>query len=311
MKIIFMGTPDFACEILEKIFLTKKTEVIAVYTREPKVAGRGKKLTNSPVHEFAIKKGIKVFTPRTLKSSEVQEEFRKLEADVAIVAAYGLILPKEILVAPKFGCINVHPSILPKWRGAAPIQRTIMAGDKETGVTIIQMSEGLDSGDILECLEFPLDEKILYSELAKKFASLGYEALVRSLEKIDKNQLRPIPQNHQEATYADKINKEECLIDWHASAQEIAQKIRGLSGCLEAYFIYREEKIKIFQCEIIDLLTSPEASGFCPGEVMNETFFIQCKRGIIRPTIIQKAGKNPIAIDDFLRGFRYAKLPKT
>ncbi len=173
MKIIFMGTPDFACPTLEKLIADKEFEIVAVYTREPQIAGRGHKLQNSPIHELALKYGLKVITPKTLRNAEAQKEFHDLKADAAVVVAYGLILPQEILNATKLGCINIHPSLLPRWRGAAPIQRTIMAGDKETGINIIKMDAGIDSGDVIYSEKFLLSGKENYTDLAEKLSVMG------------------------------------------------------------------------------------------------------------------------------------------
>ncbi len=299
-----MGTPQFSVPTLERLLADRQFEVVAVYTREPKIANRGHKLTNSPIHQVALKHGLKVLTPKTLRDSEIQKEFKNFNADAAVVVAYGLILPTEILQGTKFGCVNIHPSLLPKWRGAAPIQRTIMNGDKETAMTIIKMDEGLDSGDMICQEKFALNGDETYQSLAEKFSVMGAEILIKCLKKIDqeggiKNALK---QDDSASTYAHKIEKSECLIDWKLSAEEISQKIRGLSGSLSAYFEYGGEKIKIFSARILPAENAHLAN---PGDIFEEKFLIKCgDRKLLQPLILQRPGKNAMSIDDFLRGRR-------
>ena len=185
MKIIFMGTPNFALPTLQTIIDDPYFEIVGVFTKEPQMAGRGHKITNSPIHNLALQNNLKIFTPKTLKDPKIQKEFTDLNADVAVVVAYGLLLPKPILEAPKLGCVNIHPSLLPRWRGAAPIQRTIMAGDTETGVDIIQMDEGLDSGDVLAEEKLPLNDQINYQELAENLSQIGANLLIKTLKNIN------------------------------------------------------------------------------------------------------------------------------
>ena len=304
MKIIFMGTPSFSCPTLEKLIADKDFEVVAVYTREPQIAGRGHKITNSVIHDLALKHNIKVITPKTLKTPESQKEFLDLKADAAVVVAYGLILPEAILQGTKFGCINIHPSLLPRWRGAAPIQRTLMAGDEETGITIIKMDQGVDSGEMICQEKFTLDKKENYKNLAEKFSQMGAEILVKTLKNIRDGDFKPIEQKHDLSTYAKKIEKEECAIDWNLSAVEIDQKIRGLCGSLEAHFYYNEEKIKIFAAEISTENSPINSDGKDIGKILNEQFWIGCKEGKIRPTILQRPSKKAVTINEFLLGFK-------
>jgi methionyl-tRNA formyltransferase len=296
-----MGTPDFALPALQKLIDDKYFDIVAVYTKEPKIAGRGHKIQNSSIHNLALQNNLKVFTPKTLKTPEAQAQFANLKADVAVVVAYGLLLPKEILRLPKFGCVNIHPSLLPKWRGASPIQRAIMAGDKETGVDIIQMDEYLDSGDIMAEEKIILDDKINYQELSEKLSKIGADLLLKTLKEIPKNKIIFTFQNDKKAIYAKKINKEEFLINWNLSAKEINDKIRALSGCGSAYFILKEEKIKIHQAQIVNC----EPGKYQAGEIIDNNLTIACKTGLIRPQILQKAGKNKVNIDEFLRGFKF------
>lgn len=295
-----MGTPNFALPTLQKLIADKSFEIAAVYTREPQPSGRGHKLQNSPVHNLALKNNLKVFTPKSLKNIEAKNEFAALNADAAVVVAYGLILPQEIIDGTKFGCFNIHPSLLPRWRGAAPIQRTIMAGDKKTAVCIMKMDAGLDSGNVVAQRDFTLLGKENYFELEEKFASVGAEMMVEVLKNACDNKLRETKQDEALVTYAKKLEKSECEIDFKKSAKEIDAIIRGLNGSLGAYFIFNDEKIKIFSCEIID----ENLVGNEVGKVLNERFEIQCGRGAIRPLILQKPGKNKVEIKEFLLGLR-------
>jgi methionyl-tRNA formyltransferase len=294
-----MGTPDFACPTLKKLIDNKEFEILAVYTKEPQIAGRGHKLTNSAIHNLALQHDLSVVTPKTLRDEAIQNQFKNFKADVAVVVAYGLILPEEILNGTKFGCINIHPSKLPRWRGAAPIQRTIMAGDSETALDIIQMDKGLDSGDVIASQLIRLNGDETYASLAPILADLGADLLIEALQKIRDGNGSAIKQDGALATYAKKIEKLECEIIWaNEGAVEVERKIRGLNGSLGAYFMHNDEKIKIFTAEIID----ENSSEFAAGKILNDKFFIQCKKGVIRPLLLQRQGKNKMRIDDFLRG---------
>ncbi len=299
-KIIFMGTPNFAVPALQSLLDEPEFEVVGVYSKEPQISGRGYKIQNSPIHNLALQNNLKIFTPKTLKNPEIQKEFSELKADVAAVVAYGLLLPAEILQAPKFGCINIHPSLLPKWRGAAPIQRTIMSGDMETGVDIIQMDVGLDSGDILAEEKLSLSDEINYQELAEKLSKIGADLLIKTIKNLLQNKYYPIKQDNALAVYAAKINKAEFFLDWNFSAREINNKIRALSGCGSSYFEFGGEKIKIHQAKIID----EKSHNYSAGEIIDDKLTIACKTGLIRPQILQRAGKNKTNIDEFLRGFK-------
>jgi len=294
-----MGTPDFACPTLEKLIADPDFDVVAIYTREPQIAGRGQKITNSPIHQLALKHNLKVITPKTLRNVVAQKEFFNLQADAAVVVAYGLILPQEILDGTKFGCVNIHPSLLPKWRGASPIQRPLMAGDRETGITIIKMDKGVDSGEMMVQEKFPLDGDETYADLAEKLSQMGAEILVKTLKNLRDVNVVLIKQDDALASYAKKIDKEECKINWHESAQIIERKIRALNGSLEAFFNYGDEKIKIFKAEILDENSVGES-----GKILDEKLTIQCGKGSIRPLILQRQGKNRVAIRDLLLGFK-------
>lgn len=295
-----MGTPKFSCPTLEKLIADPDFEIVAVYTRAPQIAGRGHKLQNSPIHELALKHGLKIVTPKTLRDEKIKKEFLELGADAAVTVAYGLILPQEVLDGTKFGCINIHPSLLPRWRGAAPIQRTIMSGDKETGINIIKMDSGIDSGDVICEEKFSLNGNEIYSDLATKLSEMGAEILVKTLKNLRDGKVVLTKQDDTLATYAKKIEKAECEIDWKKSAEEIERKIRALNGSLGTFFIHKGEKIKIFSAEILDKNSCEKDVG----EILDDQFSIQCGRGIIRPTMLQREGKKVMPVKEFLLGFK-------
>jgi methionyl-tRNA formyltransferase len=298
MKIIFMGTPNFAVPSLEKLINDKFFEIIGVYTKEPAISGRGQKINKTPIHKLAEKNNLKIFTPKTLKNEDTQKEFQNLNADAVLVVAYGLILPKEILEGTKFGCFNIHPSNLPKWRGAAPIQRTIMNGDKETAICIIKMNEGLDSGDIVSKKNYSLNDDENYEFLEKKFAEIGSDLAIETFKNIEN--LKFEKQNNDLATYAKKLEKSECEIDFSKSAKEILRQIKGLSGNLGAFFNYDDEKIKILDAQIFD--DEFENSDF--GKIIDENFTISCQKGFLKPIILQRQGKKKMELKEILLGFK-------
>jgi len=296
MTIAFMGTPDFAVPALVALHEAGH-ELVCVYTQPPRPAGRGKKLQPSPVHRKAEELGIEVRHPTSLKNQDAQVEFAALQADVAVVAAYGLILPQAVLDAPSYGCLNIHASILPRWRGAAPIHRAILAGDAETGVTIMQMEAGLDTGPMLAKVITPIDAKTT-GELTEELAELGANAMVGVLNDLE--HLAAIPQDDGAATYAPKIDKAEARIDWSKPAEEIERLARGLAPFPGAWFESDGERVKLLRAELA------EGSGN-PGEVLNENFTIACGSGAIRPLRLQRAGKPAMDREDFLRGNPIAK----
>ena len=286
-----MGTPDFAVPALVALHEAGH-DVACVYTQPPRPAGRGKKLQPSPVHRKANELGIEVRHPTSLKSEEAQAEFAALQADVAVVAAYGLILPQAILDAPKYGCLNIHASILPRWRGAAPIHRAILAGDEETGVTIMQMEAGLDTGPMLAKVMTPINAKTT-GELTEELAELGANAMVGVLNDLE--HLTAIPQDDDAATYAPKIDKAEARIDWSKSAEEIERLARGLAPFPGAWFELNGARVKLLRAELTE-------SPGNPGEVLDDEFAIACGSGAIRPLRLQRAGKPAMVRDDFMRG---------
>lgn len=305
LKVIFMGTPDFACPTLTKLLEEPDFEIIAVYTKEPQIAGRGQKIRNSSIYDLAIQHQIKVLTPPTLKNLDVQAEFIAFKADIAVVVAYGLILPKPILDGARLGCINLHPSLLPRWRGAAPIQRTIMSGDEVTAIDIIQMNEGLDGGDILHEERIHLNQTEDYPYLANLFAGRGAELICKTIKNLAANKISPIKQDDALVTYANKIEKTECEINWRKDAIEISRQIRALNGFLGAFFKYDQEKIKILEAEIVlqkDITLSQTNQDV--GKILDNNFTIQCFKNAIRPKLLQREGKKPTALKDFLLGFK-------
>ena len=292
MRVIFMGSPDFAVPTLDALVATGH-EVVAAYCQPPRAAGRGKALRPTPVQERAEALGIAVRVPTSLKTSEAQAEFAALDADIAVVAAYGLILPQAILDAPPFGCLNVHASLLPRWRGAAPIQRAIMAGDEVTGVTIMQMEAGLDTGPILLTREVRIDRKNA-GQLAEEIARVGGSAMVEVLGKL--NALPLLAQPAEGVTYAAKISKDEARIDWTRTARELERHVQGLAPFPGAWFEVGGERIKMLGAETV------EGSG-PPGTVIDARMTIACGNEALRPQMLQRAGRSPMALDDLLRGF--------
>ena len=299
LKIIFAGTPEFAAESL-KALLNGPDEVIAVYTQPDRKAGRGQKLKPSPVKEVAVEANIPVYQPRSLKYDESQYELEQLNADVMVVAAYGLILPKAILDAPKYGCINVHASLLPRWRGAAPIHRALLAGDKETGITIMQMDVGLDTGDMLLKTHTPIEDTDTSASLQDRLAIQGGEALLTALEQLKSNGLTPEKQDDALANYAHKLTKEEGQIDWSESADAIAQKVRGLFPWPSAYTFLNEHNIRIHQATSENLSTQA-----APGEIISadkQGICVATGNGVIRLEKLQLAGKKAMTAEQVLNG---------
>lgn len=297
MRIIFMGTPDFAVPTLQAL-VDAAHEVVCVYTQPPRPGGRrGKELTPTPVHQRASDLGIEVRHPKSLKSAEEQAAFAALHADVAVVAAYGLILPQAVLDAPEHGCLNVHASILPRWRGAAPIHRAVMAGDTVTGVTIMQMEAGLDTGPMLAMARTPIEDKTT-GELTEELAELGAQLMVGTLRDLKIHV--PIAQDDADATYAAKIDKAEARIDWDRPAVEVVRHIHGLSPFPGAWFELGGQRVKLLRAEVV------EGAG-APGELLDERLAIACTEGAIRPLELQRAGKPRMDLDTFLRGNAVAK----
>lgn len=297
MRIIFMGSPEFAVPALNAL-VEAGHEVVAVYCQPPRPAGRGKADRKTAVHERAEQLGLEVRTPRTLRDPEEQAKFAALEADLAVVAAYGLILPKPILEAPRMGCVNIHASRLPRWRGAAPIQRAILAGDTVSGVTIMQMDVGLDTGPMLLTRKLMLERKNA-EQVTDEMAKLGADALIEWLS--DPTGYRPQPQPEEGATYAPKIDKAEARIDWTRPAGEIARQVRAFAPAPGAWFEANGERIKL-----LDAMAAGDASG-TPGEVLDDCLNVAAGEGYIRPLKVQRAGKSAMTPGELLRGFAIPK----
>ena len=298
MKIVFMGTPDFAVPVLEA--LSKEHEVVCVYTRAPKEAGRGQKESKTPVHLFAERHGIEVRTPKSLRNAEEQENFKILGADAAVVAAYGLILPKEVLEAYPLGCINVHASMLPRWRGAAPIQRAILAGDEVSGVTIMQMDEGLDTGDVLYCKKIAIDPEETSGELFDRVTAVGAEALCETIPQIAAGTLTAVPQDHENATLAPMLNKEMAEFHLTDSAAHIHNWVRGMNPWPGAWFITSGgKKLKVMSCRVA------AANGEAPGTVLaTKPLTVACGEGAIQLLEVVPEGKKPMDGTAFAAGLR-------
>ena len=296
MKIVFMGTPDFAVKALEA--LAARHEVVCVYTREPQEAGRGKKLTKSPVHEFAEAHGILVRTPKTLRSAEAQAELKALQADISVVAAYGLILPQAAIEAFPLGCINIHGSLLPRWRGAAPIQRAIEAGDNESGITIMKVVEKLDAGDMLLKGSVPITAETTGETLHDAMAGLGAELIVKALDNWQN--LHAEPQDERLVTYAAKIDKAESRLDFSMPAEVLERKIRAFNPYPAVYFEYGGERYKILRAKVVD--ESGEAGAILDGA---GRLVIACGDKALEVTEIQRQGKKKMPTEELLRGMNF------
>ena len=299
LRIAFMGTPEFSCTVL-KALLQSDHEVVCVYSQPPRKAGRGKTLRPTPVHQLAAENKLEVRTPTSLKSTEIQAEFAALNVDVAIVVAYGLLLPKPILDAPNFGCLNLHASLLPRWRGAAPIQRAIMAGDTETGVGIMQMAEGLDTGDVLADAKLPIGTDTTAGVLHDQLAMVGAELMIATIGLLAAGDIHPKVQPEDGITYAKKIVKAEAAIDWSRSAEELSCHIRGLSPFPGAYFEKDGTRVKILNA----VVTEDQGDA---GVLLDDLLCVACGSGALRLTTLQRAGKSPMDTKTFLNGFSISK----
>ena len=306
MRIAFMGTPDFAVPALKALH-TAGHEIAAVYSQPPRRAGRGKKVTPAPVQRTAQELGLEVRTPVSLKGEAEQKEFAALDLDAAVVAAYGLILPQAILDAPKMGCINIHASLLPRWRGAAPVQRAILAGDEETGITIMQMDIGLDTGPMLAVLSTPISRFSIDNAglLTEELAGMGAHLIVEVLD--DFKNYEPLPQPSKGVTYAKKIEKHEARLDFSESAIIVERKIQAFNPQPGAYFEHDGQRIKILENDDdLEIDGEEEVDDDKvygpPGTVLDDSLLIACGTGVIRPTVIQKAGKPKMTLSDFLNG---------
>jgi methionyl-tRNA formyltransferase len=297
LRLIFMGTPDFAVPTLRAL-AEQGHEIAAVYTREAKPSGRGMKLQPTPVEQEARRLGVPVLTPKTLRTPEAQAGFGAYHADAAVVVAYGMILPQAILNTPKLGCFNLHASLLPRWRGAAPINRAIMAGDTESGVMVMKMDVGLDTGDVAMTERVAITDAMTAADLHDALAPLGAGLTARAVSALERGELRLTPQGEVGVTYAAKIDKAEARIDWAKPARAVLRHIHGLSPFPGAWCempIEGEARVKILRCELA-------ASSGAPGELLDDRLAVACKEGAIRILELQRAGKQPMKAEEFLRG---------
>lgn len=295
LRLIFMGTPDFSVPTLLEL-VAHGHEIVAVYTRAPKPGGRrGLQLQPTPVEEAARKLGVPVLTPKTLKTQEALDEFRAFEADAAVVVAYGMILPQAILDAPKLGCYNLHASLLPRWRGAAPINRAIMAGDAESGVMVMKMDVGLDTGDVAMAERLAITDNMTAAELHDRLSRLGADLMVRAMAALDRGGLQLRKQSEDGVTYAAKIDKAEARIDWRKPAREVLRHIHGLSPFPGAWAELENARVKILRCQLA------QGAGE-PGAVLDDQLTIACGEGAIRIVELQREGKGRMQAADFLRG---------
>jgi methionyl-tRNA formyltransferase len=303
LRVIFMGTPDFAVPTLQAV--AAEHEIVAVYTQPPRPAGRrGLELTKSPVHLKAEELGVEARTPASLKAADEQQALRALESDVAVVVAYGLLLPKPILEMPRFGCYNGHASLLPRWRGAAPIQRAVEAGDEETGVMIMQMEEGLDTGPVVMTKRLRIDPFMTAGDLHDKLMPVCAELMAEALRRLEAGSLELTPQSETGVTYAKKIDKGETRIDWTRPAKEVHDKIRGFSPFPGAWC----EMLAGGRPERVKLLRSSLAEGAGePGTVLDDRLAVACGTGAVRLMELQRAGGKPLHVEEFLRGAKLAK----
>ena len=302
LRIAFMGSPDFAVPTLQAL-IDAGHEIVCVYSQPPKRAGRGKKLRPTPVHAFAESKGIEVRTPKSLKSDDEKASFSALNLDVAVVVAYGLILPQGVLDAPRLGCVNLHGSLLPRWRGAAPIQRAVMAGDTVTGVQAMMMEAGLDTGPVLLTETTPLSNDDTAGSVHDRLAALGADLMPRAVAGLADGSLNPVAQSEEGVTYASKLSSDDQRIDWSKSAQFIDWQIRGLSPFPGAYCHWQPAsedaplRLKILMSEALEATPATQ-----PGTVMTGDLQIACGGGAVRILKLQKPGGKPMDATDFLRG---------
>lgn len=301
LDLIFMGSPEFSIPALQAL-LDAGHRVKCVYAQPPKPAHRGQRETPCPVHAFALEKGLPVRTPKSLKDPAEQAAFAALGADAAVVVAYGLILPQAVLDAPRLGCLNIHASLLPRWRGAAPIQRAIQAGDRETGVTIMQMDAGLDTGPMLLDGRLPITDTTTAGGLHDDLSALGAKLIVMALDGLEAGTLQATPQPDAGVTYAAKLDKAEGRLDWTKPAVELARTVRAFDPWPGTWFEVGKERIKVLAAEVADA-----GGGAPPGTVLDDRATIQCGDGALRLTRMQRPGKGAMDAGDFLRGF---DLPK-
>ena len=297
LRLVFMGTPNIAVPALEAL-LSAGHEIVGVYTQPPRPAGRGHRDRLSPVHRVASERGLIIRHPNQLNDSAEALQITSLDADAAVVIAYGLILPKAFLEAPRLGCLNIHMSLLPRWRGAAPIQRAIIAGDSETGVTIMQMDEGLDTGPILSSRSITISHVATSQTLHDQLSALGADLVVETLNFLSVGEIVAKSQNNNDATYAKKLSRDEGQLDWRLSAAELDRYIRGLNPAPGTWFEHDGERIRVLAAEPVQAIKSTQ-----PGEILDAAPTIACGDGNLRLASMQRSGKSVLPAADFLRGY--------
>jgi methionyl-tRNA formyltransferase len=306
LRIVFAGTPEFAVPTL-KFLLNSPHEIVAVYTQPDRPAGRGQKIKESPVKQIALQHNIPVIQPLTLRNIEEQQRIQQFAPDIMVVVAYGLILPSEVLVIPKYGCVNIHPSLLPRWRGAAPIQRAILAGDVNTGVTIMQMNEGMDTGPLLKQVECAILPSETSSELHDRLSTVGAALLLTTLDDIERYEIQAQAQSEIGVTYAAKIDKSEALIDWRQSAAFLLNQIRGLNPWPAAHTHWKDKILKIWLAEVI-----AQSSSLAPGTIVQinkQGLDIATGSGVLRLLKVQLPGGRPLSIADFMNAHSQSLMP--
>jgi len=299
LKIVFMGTPEFSVPTLEAL-VNNNFEILSIYTQPPKKSNRGQKINISSIQKFSEKNNLPVRNPENLNNDKEYNFIKSLSADIAVVIAYGKLIPKNILKTTKHGFINIHASLLPKWRGAAPIQRAIINGDKKTGVSIMKIEEKLDSGPVLASKELALDQNATYGEIQKKLSVIGSDLLIESLKNIENGKAKFIDQIYSNSTYAKKIDKNETKINWRLDANKVIAYIHGLSPNPGAWFEYENERFKV-------LRANKSAASGNPGTLLDENLIIACKSDSIQILEIQRQGKNKQITKDFLMGKKISK----
>jgi methionyl-tRNA formyltransferase len=294
LRLAFMGSPDFAVPVLEAI-IAAGHEVACVYSQPPRPAGRGKEMRRTEVHAVALKHGLEVRTPENFRAKEDREAFAALKLDVAVVVAYGLLLPKAILDAPRLGCFNIHGSILPRWRGAAPIHRAVMAGDAITGVQVMKMDVGLDTGPVMLTATTPISEDDTTGDVHDRLSRLGAALMVEGLAKLEAGPVALTGQTEEGLTIASKVSPDEARVDWTLPAEEVAARIRGMSPFPGAWFEMDGQRIKVLNARA-------DAGAGAPGEVLDDMIKVACGSGAVRLTRLQRAGKGQMTADEFQRG---------
>jgi methionyl-tRNA formyltransferase len=300
LRLAFMGTPDFSVPALAAL-IEAGHEIAAVYCQPPRPAGRGQKLTPSPVHAYAEAHGIEVRTPKSLRNAEAQADFAALGLDCAVVVAYGLILPKPILEAPRLGCVNIHASLLPRWRGAAPIQRAIQAGDTESGVTIMRMDEGLDTGPMLLRESLPITPETTGQSLHDALSALGARMIVEALAGLAEGTLKAVPQPEAGVTYAAKLSKEEALLDWSRPAVALERQIRAFDPWPGCFFLHKGERLKVLKAALAKGKGAP--GTVLPGTLLDDALTVACGEGALQLLRVQRPGKAVLEAHALLRGY--------